>query len=121
MSYAAVRYFGDRFQPVLRDNPLVRFGVAADAILRRVSPRRQGTSDTVDFAGLWTDAETALQPDRLSDVKKARRGSVLDGSCFALHEGGHGCLRSLSSAASSNAGSICTICSLDPLKEIAGR
>lgn len=75
----------------------------------------------VDFTGLRTNAGTAFKPDRLSDVKKPCRGSVLDWSCIALHGGCHDCLRSLSSAASSETASIGTICCVDPLAEIAGR
>jgi hypothetical protein len=119
--YAVARQCSGRFEAVLGRHPFMRFAFAANAVLRRVSLRREHAGDAVDLPDPWTRAKAALQPHGLPDVEKMRRGSVLDRACIALHEGCHDCLRSSTSAASSEAASIGTICCVDPFAEIAGR
>jgi hypothetical protein len=61
-----------RLEVVLRRHPFMTFVVVPDAILRRISTRRERARDAIDFRGLGPLSEPALQSDNLSHRKEMR-------------------------------------------------
>jgi hypothetical protein len=70
----------DWFEAVLRGDSLMPLLFVADAVLRRISPRRERASNAVNFRGLRERAEVAAQADSLSDGEDA---SVSRGGRYA--------------------------------------